>query len=411
LEITFYIGDGISGTKFASFSKTTKGSGKSETKAYLMALKEINASDIQYTKFIDEGKLKIIEYYKSNADVIISEANALSSQNKFDEAIYKLVSVPNICKEAYDKCMNKIPEIYKAKMERECQKLIAESKVLIAQDDYNKAAKVLSPLLPDLSCYPEVAILVQQISDHKCAILLAEAQGAWANKDINATSTALSKIPADSKYHEDAVKLADEFCTHYLSEAKAAWANSDITKASEALAKINSGSKCNADAEKITEEFCTVYLGKARGAWAGKNIESTSEYLMKVRSGTKCYSEALVLGEEVKKWVKEKDGRDWDLAKEKDKREFDLRAKEQQDNSDFAKNEQQNNSEQAKREYELRSREQKDNTELAKLRIPGDLQKQKNEMELSKLRIQKSQEIGLAYASTMAKVAYNTSGW
>ena len=115
LEITFYIGDGISGTKFASFSKTTKGSGKSETKAYLMALKEINASDIQYTKFIDEGKLKIIEYYRSNADVIISEANALSSQNKFDEAIYKLVSVPNICKEAYDKCMNKIPEIYKAR--------------------------------------------------------------------------------------------------------------------------------------------------------------------------------------------------------------------------------------------------------------------------------------------------------
>lgn len=499
LEVIFYIGDGISGVKFASLALSAKGSANSETKAYIKALKEIKPYDPVFKKFIDEGKAKIIEYYRTNADVIIAEANALSSQNKFDEAIYKLVCVPNICKEAYDKCLNKIPEIYKAKMERECQKLLAESKVFISQDNYLSAAKVLSPLLPDLSCYPEVATVLQQITDHKAALLLAEAQGAWANKDIAKASAALSQIAADSKYHEDAIKLADEFCTLYLSEARGAWANSDIAKASAALAqinsgskcnadaekiadefctlylseargawansdikkasaalakiksgskcnadaeklaaefctlylseakgawansdiekasaylgKINSGSKCNADAEKLTEEFCTVYLGKARGAWAEKNIESTSSYLMNVRSGTKCYTEALAIGEEVKKWVKEKDGREWDLAKEKDKREFDLKAKEQQDNTDLAKGAQQFSSEQAKREYEMRVLEQKDRTDLAKARIPAELEKQRREADIVKASVQKSQEVALSYAATMSALAYNTANF
>jgi hypothetical protein len=455
LEVIFYIGDGISGVKFASLALSAKGSANSETKAYIKALKDIKPYDPVFKKFIDEGKAKIIEYYRTNADVIIAEANALSSQNKFDEAIYKLVCVPNICKEAYDKCLNKIPEIYKAKMERECQKLLAESKVFISQDNYLSAAKVLSPLLPDLSCYPEVATVLQQITDHKAALLLAEAQGAWANKDISKASAALAKIAVDSKYHEDAVKLADEFCTLYLSEARGAWANSDITKASAALAKINSGSKCNADAEKLaaefctlylsqakgawansdiekassylgkinsgskcnadaeklTEEFCTVYLGKARGAWAEKNIESTSSYLMNVRSGTKCYTEALAIGEEVKKWVKEKDGREWDLAKEKDKREFDLKAKEQQDNTDLAKGAQQFSSEQAKREYEMRVLEQKDRTDLAKARIPSELEKQRRETDIVKASVQKSQEVALSYAATMSALAYNTANF
>lgn len=455
LEVIFYIGDGISGVKFASLALSAKGSANSETKAYIKALKDIKPYDPVFKKFIDEGKAKIIEYYRTNADVIIAEANALSSQNKFDEAIYKLVCVPNICKEAYDKCLNKIPEIYKAKMERECQKLLAESKVFISQDNYLSAAKVLSPLLPDLSCYPEVATVLQQITDHKAALLLAEAQGAWANKDISKASAALAKIAVDSKYHEEAVKLADEFCTLYLSEARGAWANSDITKASAALAKINSGSKCNADAEKLaaefctlylseakgawansdiekasaylgkinsgskcnadaeklTEEFCTVYLGKARGAWAEKNIESTSSYLMNVRSGTKCYTEALAIGEEVKKWVKEKDGREWDLAKEKDKREFDLKAKEQQDNTDLAKGAQQFSSEQAKREYEMRVLEQKDRTDLAKARIPSELEKQRREADIVKASVQKSQDVALSYAATMSALAYNTASF
>ena len=45
LEVTFYIGDGIEGTKFASKSVQVKGVGTNETKAYIEAIKQIKTND------------------------------------------------------------------------------------------------------------------------------------------------------------------------------------------------------------------------------------------------------------------------------------------------------------------------------------------------------------------------------
>ena len=62
LEVTFYIGDGIEGTKFASKSVQVKGVGTNETKAYIEAIKQIKTNDPSYAAFIEEGKQKIIKY-------------------------------------------------------------------------------------------------------------------------------------------------------------------------------------------------------------------------------------------------------------------------------------------------------------------------------------------------------------
>ena len=45
LDITFYIGDGIEGTKFASKSVSVKGVGTNETKAYIEAIKMVKPTD------------------------------------------------------------------------------------------------------------------------------------------------------------------------------------------------------------------------------------------------------------------------------------------------------------------------------------------------------------------------------
>jgi len=102
LDITLYIGDGIEGTKFSSITTTVKGVGDNETKAYIAALKTLKTSDPSYQTFIETGKTKIVEYYNSKCDFIIKESQALASQNKCDEAIYKLTSVPEVCKSCYD---------------------------------------------------------------------------------------------------------------------------------------------------------------------------------------------------------------------------------------------------------------------------------------------------------------------
>ncbi len=210
LEITFYIGDGVEGIKYSSYSVTLKGVGETDTKAYISALKNIKTNDPQYQNFINEGKNKIIAYYNNKCDLFLKDAQSLESQNEFDAAIYKLVSVPNVCKQCYDKCMDKCSAIFIKKMDKECVTNIAKSKTLMLQDSFDAATILLSNILPDSKCYPESKDINKQINDHKCAVSIGEAKGAWINKDINGVSNALKNIPSDSKCYNEAVRLADE---------------------------------------------------------------------------------------------------------------------------------------------------------------------------------------------------------
>lgn len=211
LDLTLHIGDGIDGKKFSSSKTITlRGGGADETKAYVAAIRSISPSNQDIQNFVEEGKIKIIEYYNSKCDFIIKDAEALANTKNYDESIYKLASIPEVCKDCYEKCINKITDVYKSKMENECQTYIAKAKTLMAQENYFDAAEFLSPILPDLKCYTDAQVLIKDINDHKCATALGQAKGAWASHDVNTTSAALSLIPSDSKCYQEALSLVEE---------------------------------------------------------------------------------------------------------------------------------------------------------------------------------------------------------
>jgi hypothetical protein len=116
MDVTFYIGDGFEGKIFASTTSSVSGVGDNETKAYMAALKSINVLNPNYKKFADLGKQKIMAYYDSQCDIIIREAQTLSAAQKYDEAIYKLMSVPDVCTECYKKAIEATDAIYQQKM-------------------------------------------------------------------------------------------------------------------------------------------------------------------------------------------------------------------------------------------------------------------------------------------------------
>jgi hypothetical protein len=168
LEVTFYIGDGIEGTKFASQSIEVQGIGDNETKAYISALSQIKTKGPQYQTFIEEGKRKIIEYYNSKCDFILKEAQSLVSQQKYDAAIAKLVSVPEVCKDCYDKAMNAVAPIYKQQIDRQCKIDLAEAngKWAANQDYYGAeaASAYLAKIEPNSSCYGEAKVLYDKMA-------------------------------------------------------------------------------------------------------------------------------------------------------------------------------------------------------------------------------------------------------
>lgn len=159
LDVTLYIGDGISGTKFASVSTEVKGIGESETKAYISALKNLKTTDPKYQSFIEKGKTKIIEYYNSKCDFILKEAEMLTSKNEFDAAIATLTSIPEVCKVCYDKAMTAVAPIYQKQIDRQCKANLMEAKNAWNQSQdasgASTAANYLGQIDPNASCFAE----------------------------------------------------------------------------------------------------------------------------------------------------------------------------------------------------------------------------------------------------------------
>ncbi len=168
LEITLYVGDGIEGTKFASHSVTVKGVGENENKAYIAALKTLKTNDPSYQTFLTTGKNKIIEYYNTKCDFILKDAQTLATQNQYEEAIFKLTSVPDVCKACYDKAMAAVGPIYKKQIDRACKVKLAEANNIWAAnqsiDAANEAGAILSAIDPDAACFAEVKALSNKIA-------------------------------------------------------------------------------------------------------------------------------------------------------------------------------------------------------------------------------------------------------
>lgn len=105
MTVNFYIVDNETGNVYSQTSIEIKGAGQNETKAYMAAMRNIDPKRGQFKAFVDQGKNKIIDFYNSQCDFVISKANALKAQGRNQEASQVLYSVPKVCKDCYEQCM------------------------------------------------------------------------------------------------------------------------------------------------------------------------------------------------------------------------------------------------------------------------------------------------------------------
>lgn len=175
LQVTFYIVDAASQTIFSTTSIESKGVGQTEDKAYIQALKSVNTKAGQFKGFVETGKTKIIEFYNSQCDVVLKGSQALAGQKKYEEALYLLLSVPDVCRECFDKCMNLSVEIYKQYANYKCTEYMAGAKAAWANMNTDKAAEFLGKITPDMECYNEACQLVEEIKQKQ----LADGANVW----------------------------------------------------------------------------------------------------------------------------------------------------------------------------------------------------------------------------------------
>ncbi len=168
LEVSLYVGDGIDGTLFSSTTLTLKGVGNNENKAYVAALRNLNPNDKRLQPFIDQGKTKIIEYFNSRCDFILKEAEMLQGKGDYEAAIAKLVSIPEVCKECYEKAMDAVAPIYQQQIDRECKINLANAQNAWNQsqsyEGASNAAAYLGMIDPNASCYNDALNLSNSIA-------------------------------------------------------------------------------------------------------------------------------------------------------------------------------------------------------------------------------------------------------
>lgn len=167
-EITYYFGCVESGDLFCSVSKTYKGIGQTEAKAYMQMINSINPKDGEIQEFMAVARQKVVEYYKKRSKTLFAQANAQASSGKYDEAIATLCEIPEECDDIYTQAMELVPGIYQEKINYEGEALYAEaSSTWGANQTYEgaeAAALLLSQINPWSSAFPKAAKLTEDIS-------------------------------------------------------------------------------------------------------------------------------------------------------------------------------------------------------------------------------------------------------
>ncbi len=169
IDLTLFIGDAIENKVFSNTTLSLKGVGTNENKAFIDALKTINPQNKQVASLIEEAKSKIVTYYNTQCDFIIKDAETLVAQQKFDEAIYKLSLVPEVCQTCYFKCKDMLASTYQQKINADCKVKLNNAKTIWATDKTasgaQKAGVILTEINPSASCYTEAVLFVKDIDE------------------------------------------------------------------------------------------------------------------------------------------------------------------------------------------------------------------------------------------------------
>ena len=134
----------------------------------MSAFSNIDSDQKDLQSMLKEAKEKILGFYSTYCDEIVIKAQTLASIQKYDEAIFHLMAVPNVCFDCYKKCQEKAVSIYEQKINAESVLLLNQAKAIwMKQPDAmgaQEVAQVISRINPKAQNYDEVVAFRTDVS-------------------------------------------------------------------------------------------------------------------------------------------------------------------------------------------------------------------------------------------------------
>lgn len=164
VALTFYIGDGVEGRLFSSFSMDLQGAGQTPEKAFISAFKGVRTNDPDFKALLDKGKKEIIAYYNTNCDMVIEDAKTMVKRHEYSNAIDVLTSVPSVCEECYRRAQDESLNAYQAWRDEVCDMALNKAQAAWATRDAKAAAEALEYVPTDGACVGKANALKSEIA-------------------------------------------------------------------------------------------------------------------------------------------------------------------------------------------------------------------------------------------------------
>ena len=124
-DFTVWVANLQLGEVFASAQQDLLGIGDSEELAYNNAITSIKPSDNQWQEMLKTAQDRIIEYYNTNGDRFIKEAQGYLAVNRYEEAMLILNNIPMACGEVYDRAIDVKNQVFDQYFQNEAERLIS----------------------------------------------------------------------------------------------------------------------------------------------------------------------------------------------------------------------------------------------------------------------------------------------
>lgn len=168
MDITFFVGDVIENKIYASCTVSLQGIGTNENKAFISAFSRLNPNQKDFSAMLEKAKSKIIDFYTNHCAEEITKARTMASVGNYDEAISRMMAVPNVCENCYAQCQSAATAFYQQKIDTYgLQQLNKARNVWMKSQDAdgaNEVAQYLNTVSPYCSCYKDVEKLRNEVA-------------------------------------------------------------------------------------------------------------------------------------------------------------------------------------------------------------------------------------------------------
>jgi hypothetical protein len=149
---------------YGTYTKVSKGDGYNKSDAIKAAISKLEFNSSEGNSFIASVKTKIIEYYKTNCEILLNKANNFSKSGNYEAAISVCFSIPESV-ECYKDALVTAMSCYNYLKESHCKSQLTKADGFITNRMYSQAIRELMKIDPNTLCHDVVASKLELIDE------------------------------------------------------------------------------------------------------------------------------------------------------------------------------------------------------------------------------------------------------